>query len=329
MKTMSIPAYYRDKQGREEATAYLETIIRQIMDMIVLGQASSNLNQKVADLFTIDFKPKCLGDTGFGVVSRFHVAIAAMQIWQMKYATGKECELLHTSTISMVENFLTHTYIPYCKTLQIGIFHKYSNHGALGLMGECIARKYLAHHGKEAITKAANKRMLRECVYKLEKRIGQAVLDKSGLWGNRHELWVENLRNKKGLFYTHLHLSALIRAMVTLGNEKIIVSDKKREELHNAYQRYLYYFYDPQNWPHMDATKIPVLRQLQKLIFPADEFIAPRIDGKEGAFVDVCSNRIYTISSPPFMSQVAYKELGAFPYSTYIMASPYNLWKLL
>jgi len=329
MKTMSIPAYYKNKEESEKARAYLEDLIHQIMSIVLSGKTSENLNQKVSELFSIDFKPKFLDDTKFVVVSRYHVAITAMQIWQYKFATGKDCELLHTATLSRVENFLTHTYLPYCKSLQDSLLHKYSNHGALGLMGECIAYKYIIHHRKNIAVQPWYKARLHACAEKLDKRVRKAVLRKNRWCGKKGELWVENLRNKKGLYYTYLHLGALLRTMVTLTGEREKISDETLDKLHKAYQSYLNYFYDPDCWPYMDATKIPVLRQLQKLIFPSDKFIKPRIEGKEGALMDVCANKIYPVSSPPFQYHKSYQELGPFPYSTKIMSSAYDLWRLL
>jgi len=326
---MSIPAYYRDKEGREKATAYLEERIRQIMEIILTGQTSENLNQKVSELFSINFEPKFWDDTRFVVVSRYHVAITAMQIWQYKFSTGKDCEILHTATVAKIENFITHTYLPYCKSLQEGLFHKYSNHGALGLMGECIAHKYIIHHRGNVAIQPYHKARLHACVKKITKRAKKAILNKDRWCGKKNEIWVENLRNKKGLYYTYLHLGALLRTMVTLTNERENLPNETLDVLHQAYQSYLNYFYSPEDWPYKDATKIPILRQLQKLIFPADEFVTPRIEGKEGAFMDVCANKIYTVSSPPFQYHKTYQELGPFPYSTKMMSSAYDLWRLL
>jgi hypothetical protein len=329
MKTMSIPAYYRDKKGSEEARAYLENLTSQIIEAILTGSTSQNLNKLVSELFSIEFKPKFLDDTKFVVVSRYHVAITAMQIWQYKHMANQSHELLHSATIRKVEDFLTHTYLPYCKSLQEGLFHKYSNHGALALMGECIATKYLMHHSVNRQAQAYYKAKLSNCSRKFAKRVHKDILSKKRWVGEKGEFWVENLRNKKGLYYTYLHLAAMLRTMVTLMNERFAMSDKIKEDMHMAYQSYLNYFYDPESWSYMEPTKIPVLRQLQKLIFPADKFVAPRIKGKEGALMDVCANKIYPVTSPPFDSDFRYKELGPFPYSTAMLRSAHNLWELL
>lgn len=338
MKKMSIPAYYRDKEGRESATVLLENKIREIMTIILRGETNQYLNKKVQSLFSIEFDPKFLDDTRFVVVSRYHVAITAMQIWQAKYATGKDCELIHSATTRSVENFICKTYIPYCQSLQKSILHKYSNHGALALMGECIAAKYMKHHCKNLNLRRQFKNDFPQFAKKLEKRASRAILTKKCWLGERGEFWVENLRNKKGLFYTHLHLGALLRTMVTISSEIMYpndinprkkLEDRTLEKLHSAYKTYVNYFYDPDSWPYMDRTKIPVLRQLQGLIFPADKFLAPRDGGKEGALMDVCTNKIYPLSSPPFQHNIVYQELGPFPFSTQIMESPYDLWSLL
>ena len=329
MERISIPAYYKDKEGREAITNRLETQIHQIMDIVLSGKTDQQLNSKVSDLFSLRFAPKTFDDTKFVVVSRFHVAITAMQIWQMKFATGKECEIMHTPTVDVVEKFIKEVYLPYCLDLQESLLHRWNNHGSLALMGECIARKYMSHHAHKLNVKLENRLRLKACGAKLAERVDKNTLDKDGCLGKKYEFWAENLRNKKGLFYTYLNLSALVRTMVTLMNEKVIVSDVTKGILHRSYQNYLKYFYEPNKWPYMEPTKIPILRQLQKLLFPADKFVEPRINGKEGAFMDVCANRVYSVTSPPFMNAFTYKELGPFPYSTQIMESAHNLWGLL
>jgi hypothetical protein len=325
-KEMSIPAYYRDKEGREKATAYLENIIRQIMDAVVAGESGHNVNALFGELFSIKFKPRFLDDTRFVVVSRYHVVITAMQIWQYKYGANKTHDLIHTATLSKIDHFIRETYLPYCEHLLGSVFHKHSNHGALAMMGKCIALKYLKHHG---LHKSNYHHRLVLAGREFEKRVGKAVLSKDRWCGKRNELWVENLRTKSGLYYTYLHLAALTRTKLTLEAESIAISYKANNELLDAVRQYQNYFFSPESWPYRKMMMWP-LSILQKIIFPSSKtFKAPRYEGKEGAFMDSAANHIWPNNLMPFQPQVNFRELGPIPYSSRMWDGAHSLFRFL
>jgi hypothetical protein len=325
-ETISIPSYYKDKKGREEVTARLETLIDKIIDGTLSGD-SSELNNNARELFSLKFDPKFLDDTKFVVVSRYHVAITAMEIWSRKYQSNLDGPIFLLDTLSKVSSFIKETYLPYCRDIQKSILHKHSNHGALGLMGETIALKYMS--ANMPAHRAFASQGLVSCQKKLTKRIEKSIIKKDCWLGKENEIWVENLRNKKGLYYTYLHLAALIRTSVTLNNAGYPIDNRfSRNRLYTAFLLYSKYYYGKE-WPYMDRTKIPILRQLQGLIFPADKFIAPRPEGKEGAFMDVVSNKVFFDAVPSFETSKRFRELGPFPYHSYIMNTAHNLWAIL
>jgi hypothetical protein len=310
LKKFHVPNYYKDKKGREYATNYLENLSYGALRSILIDKDIEQCLRQIAKLVDIRFKPKFLDDTVFVVVSRLHPAITAVRFIRQYHF--KELTVPQQYIILKFVEYLDETYIPFCRKLQKNIFHRFSNHGAIGIMGESIAQQLFMDISVYKTTEETKKQLL-----KLRKKVNrhiEFVIKKNG------EIWVENLRNKKGLYYTYLHLAAILRAKMVLEglffNEHVNLP-KADLKFATAIVKYLEYYIAPEIWPYMEPTKIPILRQLQKLIFPSDKFIAPRPDGKEGAFVDFI-NKVILQYDIPFAPQDVYFEVeGPIPFSSY------------
>jgi hypothetical protein len=329
---VSIPAYYKNKKKREEITAHIEGLTRQIMEAMVSNKNDLELNKALMGLFSIDYKPKFLDDTRFVVVSRYHVAITALAWWQKKGKDKTPRQLIHPATIEKVVKFIKSTYLPMCEHLMTNLFHKYSNHGAIACAGKIIALKYLIEYD-DSLTpwgRSTIEYKLKKMPKVLEKRAKRAISRKDGWFAKKGEIAVENLRNKSGLFYTYLHLSYLFRAMVSLDNSNYKPTGKTKEILRIGYDKYAEYFVEPQKWKYLDRTKIPILRQLQQLIFPSGkEFREPRPHFKEGAFMYFVYMEIYPTTGLPHSPPYLFEDLGPFPYASIFTLDEFELFKIL
>ena len=221
-----------------------------------------------------------------------------------------------------------------CGKLLKSILHKHSNHGALAIMGKIIALKFLLRNDRTLVLKQKNYYAdeLSKMPKILEKHLEKAIITKRKSWlGTRGEFWIENLRTKSGLYYTYLHLAACTRAMVALSLfGRYTPSDRARELIYMSYMKYKSYFEGPQLWPHMNQTWIPILRQLQKLIFPSEkEFKEPRRLGKEGAFMNIIYKKVFDVDGYPYDVPHTFTELGPFPYSTFFIEDKNNFFVIL
>lgn len=316
---MNIPNYYFNKKARERKTFLIERDIYKICDIIFKRSDPEEseeklISRRLRNLIEKKYKPRFFDDTKFVVVSRIHVLITAISVAIEKDAVFKNDQRI-------LINFLKQQYIPFCRSLQSNIFHRFSNHGALGLMGEIIAFSFIMQYDNSCLEKRYAKKRLNELSKKLQKRTEYSILKKKCFFGNKGEFWIENLRNTKGLYYTFLHLSALTRAFFCLKNANIVVSDKCFSELESAFNKYKYYYLNPKYWPYKNKTKIPVLRQLQELIFPSGgEYIHPRKEGKEGAFFIMAQIIFCKKHSLDILS--SYKVIAPFSYSAFFVKNP-------
>lgn len=313
---MYIESYYFNKKEREQKTKLLEKHLHKICDIVFDINSKDNrkleVDYHVEKLVSKKFNPKFLDDTKFVVVSRYHALITAVNV-------AIERELVSPKNKKALIKFLKYYYIPFCQSLQKNLLHRFSNHGSLGLMGEIIASAFIARHdNSHLIEKKYKRNRLNELSRELNSRCAYSILEKDCFLGKRGEFWIENLRNTKGLYYTYLNLSALLRSVLCLRNSNISINKNCIEKLDMAFDKYYFYYKNPEIWPYTNKTKIPVLRQLQELLLPSGgEFIYPRKEGKEGSFVVGTSMIFPRKETHGFLS--SYKVISTFPHSPFFV----------
>ena len=89
LKKFHVPNYYRDKQGREYATNYLESLSYGALRSILMDKDVGACLKQIDTLVNIQYKPKFFDDTVFVVVSRLHPAITAVRFIFQYHAFNK------------------------------------------------------------------------------------------------------------------------------------------------------------------------------------------------------------------------------------------------
>ena len=300
MDSFSVPAYYRDKATHEIAKSALEKRAQNCLSKAINGQ----VQQALAEfnwITNLAIRPKLLDDTHFATVSRCHPFFTAARVLDHK-------KLYDIRYFSNLERWAWAVYLPYCDKLINYPHHSFSNHGAIGLMGKIIALAFLHEYYKahgQLVMASRCMRDLSSCSRSWKRRVLFSILPFNLLGWNKHEVWVENLRNSKGMYYTGLHLGALLRCHVALRNAGVSCQMRACARLYFAACKYQGYCRNPLSWPYTSPSKIWGIRHLQELIFPSGgETIAPRASGKEGniikafsLFMDLGANGVFVWSS--------------------------------
>ncbi len=320
-KGFSVPAYYRDKEGHERAKNILQEIGQKCLSMALADNGDSSYLE-ANKIFNLDFCPKFLDDTHLVVVSRCHPIITAAQILRQK-------NISQPYFFSGLISWLHETYIPYCDKLIYGFRHSFSNHGALGLMGKVIALSFLYRYYKD-VSDFPNlfrvTRKLNWCLKSWKLRVLFSIL-KNNFWKwNKHEVWIENLRNSKGMYYTGLHLGALLRCYVSFRNVSLECSFKAIARLFFAGKKFQDYCKNPDSWPYKQPTKIWGLKWLQNLLLPSGgEMVLPRKDGKEGNVIEAFRIFADFINVFDWVSDIeSFDHEGPFPKLTEINKNGLN-----
>ena len=148
-------------------------------------------------------------------------------------------------------------YIPACDAIS----GKWNNWGMWGLCGAYMAQKYLGSSGSPEIV--AIKQHIRRASLVIP------FLSRSG------ELWLENLRNNSGMWYTCFYLNPVLKVAIMSGDEEL------KEMLTPLLDRFCETCESPRDWPYRAWPG--VMRKVQRVLFPSeDEVDTPTPDNWAG-----------------------------------------------
>ena len=307
LRKLQVPAAYRNKDAHNEAKAILEGIGYDCVTMALGSKVYDNSEyENFAIKYITDFcskntelSPKFLDDTHLVVCTRlFHLVDASVMLKdKMTY-----------DQIALVSEWIRSIYIPSCKKKLDSVIYKHSNHAAWALLGLGISYKFFGE--TDNITK-----LIRDVEKNLKQSTGkQPFLTKifGKYTSNKDEYWIENIRANMGLYYTYYHTIPLVRLNM-LFEENGDNTQNIRETLKAITDQIFSYAKGDDVWKYKQ-TSIPILKQIQQLIFPSsDSFRELTPGGKSSVLFEMLDTGEYL---DWYKNQLPLNQDGAYRHST-------------